>query len=177
MRDPVDSERVRTFLKELSDRLRSPTTVYLVGGASAVLEGWRESTLDLDLKFVPDGEAFAVLPQLKEKLRVNIELASPDHFLPPVPGWKDRSPVIERIRSVEFRHFDFYSQALSKIERGFSRDIGDVREMVRRNLVDPTELGRYARAIEPELIRYPAIDPDSFYRAVGSFVRSLHTET
>jgi hypothetical protein len=38
---------------------------------------------------------------------------------------------------------------------------------------DPIKLGRYARAIEPGLIRYPAIDPDSFFRAVDSFVRSL----
>ena len=173
MRDRVDSERVRTFLKELGDLLRSPTTVYLTGGASAVLEGWRESTIDLDLKFVPDTEAFAALPQLKEKLRVNIELASPDQFLPPLPGWEGRSPVITRIRSVEVRHFDFYSQALSKIERGFSRDLGDACEMVRRKLVDPPELTRFAREIVPDLIRYPAIDPESFLRAVDGFVLGL----
>ena len=173
MRDLVDSERVRTFLRELSDQLRSPTTVYRTGGASAVLEGWRESTMDLDLKFVPDVEAFAVLPRLKEKLRVNIELASPDHFLPPRPGWEGRSPLIARMRSVEFRHFDFYSQALSKIERGFSHDLGDVREMALRRLIDPSRLAGYAREIAPDLIRYPAIDPDSFPRAVDKFVQSV----
>lgn len=173
MREFVDYERVQEFLNALAQELRSPTTVYLTGGASAVLVGWRESTVDLDLKFVPDAEVYGVLPGLKERLRVNVELASPDDFLPPLPSWEPRSPLIKRVRSVEFRHFDFYSQALGKIERGFSRDLDDVREMVRRRLVDPAELKRFAHEILPGLVRYPAVDPASFRRAVDEFVRSL----
>lgn len=171
MRDLVTSDRVRAFLNALAGKLKTPTVVYLTGGASAVLEGWRESTMDLDLKFVPDTEVFSVLPQLKERLRINVELASPDDFLPALPGWKDRSVFITRIRSVEFRHFDFYSQALSKIERGFGRDLDDAREMIRRNLVDPAELRRLSREILPGLIRYPAVDARSFLRAVDEFLR------
>ena len=173
MRDLVDSERVQAFLKALGEQLRTPTVVYLTGGASAVLEGWRESTLDLDLKFVPDVEVFSVLPGLKEKLRINVELASPDHFLPPLPAWQDRSPFITRIGSVEYRHFDFYSQALAKIERGFSRDLDDVREMVRRKLVDPTKLRPFSQEILPDLIRYPAVDPDAFFRAIDGFLAGV----
>ena len=173
MRDLVDSERVQEFLRELGKRLRAPTTVYLTGGASAVLQGWRSSTLDLDLKVVPDNEVFAVLPELKERLRLNVELASPDHFLPPLPDWEGRSPLITRVGSVEFRHFDFCSQALAKIERGFSRDLDDVREMLRRDLVDPEQLTRFAREVVPDLIRYPAVDPASFLRAVDEYVRSV----
>jgi hypothetical protein len=171
MRDLVDSERVHAFLKALGARLRSPATVYLCGGASAVLEGWRKSTLDLDLKFVPDTEAFGALAELKDALRVNVELASPDHFLPPLPGWEERSPVITRIGPVEFRHYDFYSQALAKIERGFGRDLDDASEMVRRKLVGLSELSRLSRAILPDLGRYPAVDPRSFLEAVDGFIR------
>ena len=170
MRDLVDFERVQAFLKALGEQLREPTVVYLTGGASAVLEGWRESTMDLDLKFVPDGEVFSILPGLKEKLRINVELASPDDFLPSLPAWKDRSPFIVRIGSVEFRHFDFCSQALSKIERGFSRDLDDVREMIRRKLVHPEEIRRFSREILPGLIRFPAVDPDAFVRAIDGFL-------
>lgn len=173
MRDLVDSERVQQFLRELGKRLTVPTTVYLTGGASAVLEGWRASTMDLDLKVVPDHEVFALLPGLKERLRLNVELASPDHFLPPLPDWENRSPLITRIGSAEFRHFDFYSQALSKIERGFGRDLDDVTEMVRRDLVEPERLTRLAREVVPDLVRYPAIDPPSFLAAVDEFVRSV----
>ncbi len=173
MRDIVDSERVQGFVRELGKRLRSPATVYLTGGASAVLEGWRASTMDIDLKIVPDTEVFELLPRLKEELRINVELASPDDFLPPLPGWESRSPLITRIGTVEFRHFDFCSQALAKIERGFSRDLDDVREMVRRDLVEPDQLKRLADEIVPGLIRYPAVDPDSFLRAVGDFLGSV----
>ena len=173
MRDPVDSERVQAFLRELGKSVRTPTTVYLSGGTSAVLVGWRDTTVDVDLKFVPDTEVFGILPRLKESLRVNVELASPDHFLPPLPGWQERSVFITRIDSLECRHYDFYSQALSKIERGFSQDLDDVREMVRRGLVDPEKLVRFAREILPELPRYPAVDERSFLDAVEKFVRSL----
>ena len=31
--------------------------VYLTGGATAVLHGWRSTTIDLDLKLVPDDDA------------------------------------------------------------------------------------------------------------------------
>ena len=68
------------------------------------------------------------------------------------------------------RHYDFYSQALAKIERGFSRDLGDVREMVRRKLIDATELRRFSQEILPDLIRYPAVDPDTFLRAIETFL-------
>ncbi len=34
-------------------------------------------------------------------------------------------------------HFDLYSQALSKLERGFDQDLEDVRAMRERGLIDP----------------------------------------
>jgi hypothetical protein len=52
--------------------------VYLTGGATAVLHGWRSSTIDVDLELVPDrDELLRELPGLKEELRVNLELADP----------------------------------------------------------------------------------------------------
>ena len=44
------------------------------GGATAVLHGWRASTIDVDLKLVPDDDALLrALPRLKEELHVNLE--------------------------------------------------------------------------------------------------------
>ena len=43
--------------------------VYLTGGATAVLEGWRRSTVDIDLRFEPDDDRLLrVLPELKEHI-------------------------------------------------------------------------------------------------------------
>jgi hypothetical protein len=104
-------------------------------------------------------------------LQINIELASPDQFVPVKAGWEDRSPFIAREARVTFHHFDFYGQALSKIERGHAQDLGDVQQMIQRGLVNRAALASYFTAIEPELYRYPAIDPPAFRRAVEDVVR------
>jgi hypothetical protein len=94
----------------------------------------------------------------------NIELASPPDFIPELPGWRDRSPFVFREGKVDIHHFDFYSQALSKIERGFSQDLEDVQHMLESGLVEPARLQEPFGAIELELFRYPAIDPAAFRR-------------
>ncbi len=139
----------------------------MTGGATAVLEGWRGSTADVDLRFEPDlDELLRELPALKESLGVNIELASPPDFVPELPGWRERSPLVFEEGNVAVHHFDFYSQALSKIERGFGQDLDDVGKMIESGLVAPALLRELYETIEPELYRYPAIDPAAFRRKV-----------
>ena len=141
--------------------------VYLVGGTTAVLMGWRSSTIDVDLVTSPENDALPrAIPAIKERLRVNVELASPLDFIPVPPGWEDRSPLIARIGRVSFHHFDLYAQALAKLERGHRQDVVDVREMIGRGLVTGPRLLSYFEQVEPELYRYPALDPPSFRRAV-----------
>jgi hypothetical protein len=167
MRPAVDEGRLRELVRGLARVASAPTRIYLTGGATAVLEGWRSSTIDVDLRFEPDvDELFRVLPVLKERLEINIELASPADFIPELPGWRERSPLVFQEGNVEVHHFDFYAQALAKIERGFSQDLDDVGEMIERGLVERTRLGELYEAIEPELYRYPAIDPAAFRRKV-----------
>lgn len=128
-----------------------------------MLEGWRASTVDVDLSFDAEPDTLMrALPALKDELGVNIELASPPDFIPELPGWRERSPLAFREGNVEVHHFDFYSQALAKIERGFGQDLDDVREMLDRGLVEPQRLKELYEAIEPQLYRYPAIDPPVF---------------
>jgi hypothetical protein len=172
MRALADAARVRRFLRELGAKSRQEIRVYLTGGATAVLYGWRPTTLDLDIKIIPDSDAvLQLIPELKESVQINVELASPDQFIPELPGWQERSPFVEREGKVSVHHYDLYAQALAKIERGHARDLGDAGEMVRRGLVDPAELLRLFGEIEPELFRYPAIDAPSFRRRVEDFVR------
>ncbi len=143
------------------------TRVYLVGGASAVLCGWRENTLDVDFKFEPEREELLrALENLKEELSINVELAYPGDFIPMPPGWQDRSLFIASEGTVSFFHCDFYAQALAKLERGHGKDTRDVREMIQRKLVETGELLRLYEAIEPELYRFPALDKDAFRKAV-----------
>ncbi len=49
MRQSPDATRVRAFLEAFAQTATEPTTVYLVGGATAVTVGWRASTSDVDI--------------------------------------------------------------------------------------------------------------------------------
>jgi hypothetical protein len=81
--------------------------MYLTGGSTAVLEGWREATIDVDLRFEPEAdELLRALPALKERLAVNIELVSPPDFIPELPDWRERSPFVFREGAIEVHHFD-----------------------------------------------------------------------
>jgi hypothetical protein len=95
-----------------------------------------------------------------------VELASPDQFIPVPPGWEARSPVVKRIGRVTIRHYDLCAQALAKLERAHARDVADVRAMLDLGLVSAADLRRMFEAIEPQLYRYPAIDPPSFRRTL-----------
>lgn len=170
MRQELFSEHVESFMNAFGQTMKKPAQVYFSGGVSAVLYGWRKTTVDLDIKVLPDSEALTAISRLKNELHMNIELASPDDFIPAVPGWQSRSVFIKRVGQVDFFHFDFYSQALSKIERGFERDTSDVQAMANRRLIQSAELLRLFGMIKPELIRFPAIDPASFEQSVESFV-------
>lgn len=167
MRQVADATRIRRFMSALGDASREPAHVYFTGGATAVLYGWRATTIDVDVKFVPEHDAlFRAIPQLKEQLELNVELAAPSDFVPVKPGWEDRSPFIASEGPLTFHHFDLYAQALAKVERGHAQDVEDVREMLRRGLIDPAEALRYFEEIEPRLFRFPAVDPASFRAAV-----------
>ena len=163
MRSLSDAARITLLMEGIGRSCRGGGRVYLVGGASAVLIGWREMTVDADLKLDPEPPgAFEAIAKLKDSLDMNVELAAPDQFIPPLPGWRERSRFIARHGDVDFYHYDFYAQALAKIERGHRQDVSDVGEMFARRLVESSELLRLFDTIEPDLVRYPALDPASF---------------
>lgn len=167
MREPVNSTKVWRFMRDLAMLSAGVGRVYLTGGASAVLLDWRETTVDIDIKILPeDDRVLRVVPELKERLGINIELAAPSDFIPPLPGWEERSLFIHRAATLSFHHYDFYAQCLAKIERGHRKDQADVKRMIDSGLVNPMRLRELFEAIEPELFRYPAIDPATFRRAV-----------
>jgi hypothetical protein len=167
MRQPVTADNLQVFMKALAAVVTTPSRIYLVGGATSVLLGWRTSTIDIDLKIIPESdEILRSLPDLKERLQVNIELASPGDFIPELPGWQERSRFIQQKGKLAFYHYDFYAQALAKIERGHRMDSLDVRQLIASGLVDPKRLRELFSTIEDQLYRYPDLDAPTFRRAV-----------
>lgn len=171
MRETVDVERVSRFMRAVGAAADHEGDCYFTGGATAVLLGWRDSTIDVDVVLTPEQDAvLRALPRIKNELRVNVELISPGDFIPLPFDWKERRLSIGREGRLSFHHFDLYSQALAKLERGHEQDIADVRAMIAAGLVDADRaLGLYGQ-IEPDLYRFPAIDPRSFRRRVEEVV-------
>jgi hypothetical protein len=167
MRELADAAHIEQFMRALGNAAGLEGRVYLTGGATAVLNGWRASTIDVDIKVIPDqDELLREIPKLKERLNLNVELAAPSDFIPVRDGWEERSPFIRREGTISFHHFDLVAQALSKAERGHAQDLVDVKEMIAGGLIDPADALAQFDSIEPELYRFPAIDPPSFRRSV-----------
>ena len=173
-RELSDAAKVCLFMRRLGEAAAGAGRVYLVGGASAVLIGWRQATVDVDLKLAPEpAGAFEAIARLKDDLAVNVELAAPDDFIPALPDWRIRSPFIERHGAVDFFHYDFYAQALAKIERDHAQDLDDVAAMHERGLIDPRRLAGFFASIEGELLRFPAIDASAFAAKVRAATRRM----
>jgi Nucleotidyltransferase of unknown function (DUF6036) len=167
MRELADAARVREFMRLLGRAADREADVYFTGGATAVLVGWRPTTIDVDIKIEPELHSLLrAIPQIKDELRINVELASPAEFIPVPDGWMERSISIGREAKVSFHHFDPYAQALAKLERAHDRDLADVQALVEAGLVEPAQALDLFVEIEPELYRFPAIDPAAFKRSV-----------
>lgn len=157
--EPLTRRRLREFLAALDEFADQDLRVYLSGGACALLHGWRDETIDVDLHVEPPSEAFLRgLSVLKRRLDVAIDLASPIHVLPELPRWRERSPFVCAGRRVTVFEFDPYAQTLAAIVRGHANDLPMVHERLRSGQVDPATLRLFLDAIEPELVRFPALD-------------------
>src|SRR6266705_1761034 len=90
MRELADAARIEAFMRGLADTAKRDGRVYFTGGTTAVLMGWRPTTVDVDARFVPEhDELLRAIPALKETLQLNVELASPP-APPPAPAYARR---------------------------------------------------------------------------------------
>jgi hypothetical protein len=173
VRELADSDRIQRFMKALGAAALKPGVCYLTGGSTAVLMGWRATTVDVDIALEPEqDELLHALQRLKDELAINVELASPLDFIPLPDGWRDRSPSIGASGVLVFRHFDLVSQVLAKLERGHLRDLEDVRAIFDRGLVTRAQVSDAYDAIESELYRFPAVDPRAFRSRVEEHTAS-----
>ena len=167
MRALADADRIQRFMRrwpKRPTRRRTSTSRAQRPSGSAGVRAQSTSTSG----FEPDCDAISrAIARLKDELHINVELASPVDFIPVKPGWEDWSPFVATEGPLTFHHFDLYAQALAKVSRGHTQDLADVREMIRRGLVDPSKALDYFGAIEPRLYRYPALDPEAFRAAVA----------
>lgn len=104
----ITSHTLNDFLSRLGRCYRHPGKVFLVGGSSLILTASKTSTFDIDLVRVANlGGQFEVNPahhtafirclrQLSRQLKLPIEQASPEQFMPLPKGYQDRHRFIGR---------------------------------------------------------------------------------
>lgn len=99
MRANIDTQKLERLMQLLGREAQGSGCIYFTGGASALLIGWRNSTVDVDIRLDPEPPGiFQAIAKLKQELNINIELASPQDFLPPLPGWRDRSVLANKVK-------------------------------------------------------------------------------
>ncbi|MEV4423272.1 DUF6036 family nucleotidyltransferase [Patulibacter sp. NPDC049589] len=169
MSPAVDAERVRDLARFVASRVDDEATLYLVGGTTAVIEGWRASTLDIDLYVEPDLDAVArAIADARRALDVYIEYAWPAQFVPELDGWRDRSPAVMRVGTITVRHYDPYSQALAKLRRAHAQDLADVAAMIANGLVVRHRARELFASVFPRLFRYPSVDARALQQMIDT---------
>jgi hypothetical protein len=141
MRQNVGRQEIEQFLIQVG-RTRQPGRLYLTGGAALVHRGIRPGqTLDIDIRITIDPANLAAqIAQLKQKMNINVEFASPGDFIPLPSQWETRSTFIKRYDQVDAFYLDWYSIALFKMQWANRQDVVDVQLLTRQGFVDVTEL-------------------------------------
>ena len=67
------------------------------GRANPVLRANVGDTVEIKLKSGEGAQHDIAIPELKEELELNVELAVPGDFVPMPNGWEERSPFVEQV--------------------------------------------------------------------------------
>ncbi len=181
MRQSVDRERIRAFFKKLGERFHRPARLYMVRGTTLVFERLRQQTLDLDLAIEVSpgdhGELIGAIRDLKNSLSTNVEEASPGDFIPLPAGYQNRHQFVERFENIDVFHFDLYSTALSKIERGQTQDYDDVLALLQAGKIDWTQLEEFFKEILPKMgqhsLKQDPVEFEENFRQLETLWRQL----
>lgn len=168
-RPPVDAARIQAFLTALGGRFEGRGRVFLVGGTCLVYEGFRAQTLDIDMTYElqagEHGSFVRTVQRLKHELQVNVEEVSPAEFIPLPSGADERARYVGRFGGLDVYHFDPYSTALSKIERGREGDFADALTLLHHGWITWANLEqRFAEILPTYEVASLKADRPSFER-------------
>lgn len=78
--------------------------------------------------------------------------------------WEVNAQYIGRYGTIDAFYFDFYSIALSKIQRGSTRDINDVRLLLQQHVITLQSLDAAYKEVLPQVGKRPynRLDPKQF---------------
>lgn len=167
MRQSVDKSAIEKFLQQLGRTFHKPARLYLVGGAALVHLGVRPGFtkgIDVQVFGENEGDLIVAIQRLITRMQINVEFAAPGDFIPLPLQWETHARFVGRYGMIDVFYFDFYSIALSKIERGSTRDIADVKLLLQKGIITLAELDKAYQEVLAQLGkgRYPRVTPERF---------------
>lgn len=152
----MDITQIQSLLQKLGERVPPKSDLVLVGGSALALLGNPRLTIDID--FVGDdvhpNEFHKSLLQTAKELKINIEPVPLDRFIPLPEGSSERIIRIGNFGNLEVFVADPYSIAMSKLDRGFDTDLGDIVFLIQSRRVDFDKLEQMLQKALPLASKY-----------------------
>lgn len=158
----------------LGRRCEDEVRIYFSSGTSIVYWGIREKSLDIDIKVEGSGVG-EIIRDAKEDLNVNIEPEHPGNFIPLPDSWRERSPFVNQIGSVQFFHLDPYAVAISKFSRSTQKDLEDVRGLVEAEKIKLDKLKEifFSNDYQEKLKDVFSVDPEVIGERINELSSAL----
>jgi len=148
---PINKKRLQAFLKRLSELLKRPGVIFLLGGSSLTWLDVKQDSIDVDLALAEDeADPIPILDAIAGAGDF-IEVIRPQELLPLPEGYADRMEMAARFGSLTVYLFDPYSIALTKLARSVAKDTLDVSQMLQAGLIDCATLQHHFDSV---LTRY-----------------------
>ncbi len=163
--EPVTPRVLEDFFIQLGQRSVKAAKLYLLGGSALCLLGSPRTTvdvdLDLELPVEDEAQLEAMLNELAQEMRLDVEMVPLAEFAPLAPDSDKRHRFLGSYGLIDVYIFDLYSIALSKIVRGFESDLEDVIFLLNQKLIHFDTLRSAFMSVLPKA-RRADIDPREF---------------
>lgn len=172
--EPVTPRVLEDFFEQLGQRAVKPARLYLLGGSALCLLGSPRTTvdvdLDLELPVEDEAQLQAMINELAQEMRLDVEMVPLAEFAPLAPDSGKRHRFLGSYGPIDVYIFDLYSIALSKIARGFESDLEDVFFLLNEKLIQIDTLTIAFRRVLPSA-HQTDIDPREFQNYFDELTR------
>jgi hypothetical protein len=164
------------FFTRLGRRSEIPARLYLLGGSALCLLGSPRTTidvdLDLELPLQDEAQLEALINELAQEMRLDVERVPLAEFAPLAPDADKRHRFLGSFGPIDVYIFDLYSMALSKIARGFESDLEDVIFLLSQELIHVDTLRSAFLSALPNARRVD-VDPREFQAYFDELMKRL----
>ena len=175
MGENLGKNDVMMFLEQLGENYPHRTDFYLLGGSALSLLGSPRLTADIDYTSDESDPLLAQwVEQLADRHELDIEAVPIDEFIPLPLGAESRHRKIGQFNRVSAYIFDPYSIALSKVDRGFDKDIEDIQFLLTHNFIELDRLASMVDAALPYTVQYD-LDPSTMRRTLA-LIQDWHSQ-